>query len=713
LRDDEFAAITQALGHSRFIYGEIGWKPSEGSQQASGQYHVEELEIAARHQIPLVAIYCHIADLATPAFDFGLWVSTNNEVSPRPAVNAVAAYLDAITPAPAPEPEPEPEPEPLPSGPVHTFKTDHGGYLRAEEGGGNEGDVIQERPKGLLTGTGPDKTAWQKFSVIPSDAGIVYLLSSGFVDSAGRVHKRFLCNENEGKEGIVVANRPRPGGWEAFKVWTDGDGRVSFEAVCRPGFFIKTLPDGRVILAQPEVWNAAEQKMVADDKPGGYEKFVAEPRLSIGGTGTYQPAVGPTRLDGRIWLRPDGTRYTPHATHFMEMFSLWCRNREVCKAQITAIADISWSYGVRPVYRFLDTLGFYPYWRGREVSPIAFTARDGYHVPATPRYYEQLQEMLAFIKSIGGAVRWSCGDTQMFGSGQQQIDRMLHDCDMNASILDAVGEEVMETWEAGNETTLNGIETPSEARQYLQRFKARHPKVLCGLGAPLGTEESADLIVWAQGADYGAVHGYRPGNESMEEFQTTLRHLFSVRREGYGHNSPTQPIVQGEPFGPGHDVSGGRTNNVEMLTLAAVLSHVTAQAWTYMSGHGVRWNGNIHDQPGFREVLRATAQIPQGIYGWHIYRGGNPENPLAAVPGYYGDAGVSEGPHRVDGATDGHSFWNVVYGGKRRFRVRATRALEGVIWNPATDDRKGFALNSGQEMELDYAVGRVVHGVFR
>lgn len=425
-----------------------------------------------------------------------------------------------------------------------------------------------------------------------------------------------------------------------------------------------------------------------------------------------QPSPGPARLHGRVWLDRHGQPYLPHATHFMEMFALWCRDEPAARAQIVILADLSWRYGIAPCFRFLDTLGFYDFWRGREVSPIDFVARGGYHVPATPGYYDRLYDMLAFIRSLGGLVRWTCGDTQLFGTGEAQVQRLLEDVHRNADVLAAVGPDIMETWCAGNETTLNGIEQPEEARRYLRAFKSRHPYVACGLGAPYGTEEQAELLAWLEGGDFSAVHGYRPGNDSIGESETTLRHLFSVRREGYGHKSASVAIMQMEPFGTGADVSGGRTDNVELLTLAAVLSHITAQGWTYMSGWGVRWNGPIHEQPGFHEVLRATAQIPKDIYGWHIYRGGNSENPFAAVPGYYGDPGIAEGPHRVDGATNGHAFWNVVYGGRGRKRVRAQRAVEGVVWNPATDERAPFRLRAGEEFEVSYAIGRVLYGVF-
>ena len=71
-----------------------GWKPNEGPTQASGDYHVQELEIAAHHRIPLVGIYCHIADLGRRRTTLGLWMTTPWDVLiPRPAATTVSAYL--------------------------------------------------------------------------------------------------------------------------------------------------------------------------------------------------------------------------------------------------------------------------------------------------------------------------------------------------------------------------------------------------------------------------------------------------------------------------------------------------------------------------------------------------------------------------------------------------------------------------------------------
>jgi len=420
--------------------------------------------------------------------------------------------------------------------------------------------------------------------------------------------------------------------------------------------------------------------------------------------GGYGPPPGPAHFHGRQFRRADGHPYCSHATHFMEAFSLWCRDESTCREQIVRIATASQTAGVTPCLRVLDTLGYYDYWRGREVAPVAFTAKGGYHVPATAHYYERLGAFLTFCASFGCMVRWSRGDTQLFGSGSA----LRAHIEQGADVLTRVGVAVCEVWEVCNEATLNGVETPDEARGHLEAFQARCPSVMASYGAPYGTEEADELQAWYGVGDYGAVHGYRPGNDSEEETTKTLRHIFSVRREAYEDDGAR--IVQGEPFGPGDDVSGGRSDNVELLTLAACMSHLTAQAWTYMSGWGVRWNGFIETQPGFYEVLRATAQIPPDIYAWSVTRGGLADNSFDSASGYWGDEGVSEGVARIDTANGGGRFFTLVYGGSGRKRITALHDLEGEIWNPADDSRTAFALAAGQTLDLTYDIGRVLRG---
>jgi hypothetical protein len=51
------------------------------------------------------------------------------------------------------------------------------------------------------------------------------------------------------------------------------------------------------------------------------------------------------------------------------------------------------------------------------------------------------------------------------------------------------------------------------------------------------------------------------------------------------------------------------------LTAAALLG---GQAWTFMSGNGVFWDGPIHEMPGFAEVARLPTFLPTDIASWPV-----------------------------------------------------------------------------------------------
>jgi hypothetical protein len=201
----------------------------------------------------------------------------------------------------------------------------------------------------------------------------------------------------------------------------------------------------------------------------------------------------------------------------------------------------------------------------------------------------------------------------------------------------------------------------------------------------------------------------RPG-----DWNDVLRHIFSCRREGFEEGTC---IIQGEPFGPGDDVSGtrhdgdplGRSDDVEFLAAAALISTLTGQRWCYMSGQGVRWNSPIEVQPGFREVAKAVSSCPQNIFGWSTTRGGSANNPFKSPTGYYGDAGVSTGPARIDGAESGGAFALLVYAGRPPYTIEACRDLEFEVVNPATMEVEHAGhLTAGSQITLDYRIGRLV-----
>ena len=56
-------------------------------------------------------------------------------------------------------------------------------------------------------------------------------------------------------------------------------------------------------------------------------------------------------------------------------------------------------------------------------------------------------------------------------------------------------------------------------------------------------------------------------------------------------------------------MSVGRVDDSEELALLAAQSYLCKQAWTYMSSHGVFFNGPIESQPGFYSVPHIRAVL--------------------------------------------------------------------------------------------------------
>ncbi len=123
-----------------------------------------------------------------------------------------------------------------------SLKSDHGKFLTAEHGGGREGQTDGTRPKGIAVADRENpgnEGDWQTITIVPAEDGFVGLR----VDAE---ESMFACAENEGKDGVIVFNRPSLGDWEQFKLWRHDTGGLSFESKVRPGFFIKALPDHSV-----------------------------------------------------------------------------------------------------------------------------------------------------------------------------------------------------------------------------------------------------------------------------------------------------------------------------------------------------------------------------------------------------------------------------------------------------------------------------------
>ena len=384
-------------------------------------------------------------------------------------------------------------------------------------------------------------------------------------------------------------NRAAGGAWEALIPHEMPYDRVAFEVACRPGHYLTAEPDGRIVIRQPE-WDGEPS-----DQPGGYESFTTTydffPPPPVGDLPFPPTAVA--QLQGRVarggvaLQDATGARsYT--ACHFFEAFSAYTRDPARATAQLVAIAQ------AYPAIRFLDTVGWYSYWRGREVSPIAFTARDGYAVPATPDYWPQLLAFAQVLQRLGLKAHWTRGDLQLFGGLRGHRAHIRRVCEL---VRDHGLQDVIEVSEVVNEPPFNGVSL-TDARHLAGVMRAELPGTLVSHGAPGGTEEPSELRAWAQGADVGSVHGLRPGHRDRR----AAPHLQRAPRRLRGRHVHRP----GRTLRPGHRClrRAQRRRRTAHARLRAVPHHratVDVHEWLgraleWAHPHPARLHGSRHDR---------------------------------------------------------------------------------------------------------------------
>jgi hypothetical protein len=320
---------------------------------------------------------------------------------------------------------------------------------------------------------------------------------------------------------------------------------------------------------------------------------------------TGRAITGQLRLNGDVWT-DDAGPLVPCFCHFGEAFSAFTRRPDAVRSELAEIRKAGYQ-GIR----FWDHLGYYSYWRGREVSPWSYTGHDGVTVTATPDYYEKLEAFLLACRDVGLKVHHSRGDL----NAVSLADIHTH-MERVAQIYDRIGCDVCALMEANNEDWQNGNLGPARMSEVTAPF--RHRGILTASSCPEGaTEERDALIEWRKGVDVSIVHGYRGGR-----WYDKVRHPFSISYEGKVYR-----VWQGEPTGPGSDVSATeRREELEVpgdgdarLAAMALAAGLSGQAWVYMSGFGVRWNGPIASQVGFQKVADSLALLPADVGTYRTY----------------------------------------------------------------------------------------------
>lgn len=485
-----------------------------------------------------------------------------------------------------------------------TLRSALGFYLCAEGGGG--GVVMADRLE-----AGP----WETWTVTTHDDGTVSLQAAD---------GRYLCAE---LDGSVVADRAEAGPWETFAIEVRDVG-VAFKGA-----------HGRYLCADlgggPGVRVTCDRPRPDQDPatvPGAWEFFAAS-------TPFWDPVIPatPNRLtgvltrQGRVIGDASGPRILMFC-HAMELFSAWCHGRE---ADVIAQCEIIAAHyaGVR----VCDVLGYHdqnrpgedPWvaWAGREVTPIGFEAFSGRYIDPTPDYYDRLGAFLEMLHELGLRIFHDRGDLNAW-TDDQKCAHLKALGELYASL--PCGPEVLGGLFACNEGWQNGCDNITLAGQMLEAFTASAGWVpaLCGFTAPGGSSDPEALAAcdppmatwepempdsfkhWSQDpATVITCHGNRGDHTHI------IEHYF-----GYGYDTAirgtNKPVINTEPVGGGEGVSVGRVDDPELLCGLTVAALLGGQAWTFMSGHGVFWNGPIETMPGFLEVARLPSFLPADIAAW-------------------------------------------------------------------------------------------------
>jgi hypothetical protein len=278
--------------------------------------------------------------------------------------------------------------------------------------------------------------------------------------------------------------------------------------------------------------------------------------------------------------------------------------------------------------------------------------------------------------------------------------QILEHCRRVGEIQREVGANVIALNESCNEAFQNGVPEPERLRQMgdaLGNHAIRGNS--CGDDG-YGGETPEELKRMKR--DVAIIHGYRGG-----ESQNRIGHIMAVGYETLPEAKV--PAWQSEPAGPGEGVSVDREENAEALCLMAAMSLATHQAWNYMSGHGVFWNGSISAMKGFNEVAKVRDYLPTDIMFWpQITHGGDRWRGTRVF------VANADGTLRCDHifAGDGR-FVSLIYGKPKTWAIPVERGFDGEVINPLTGERQPLSLNAGQTWNVQFERGRIVTGKLR
>jgi hypothetical protein len=422
------------------------------------------------------------------------------------------------------------------------------------------------------------------------------------------------------------------------------------------------------------------------------------------------PWGGRLQIGDRTFIDSAGRPVLPVCAHFGEAFSAWVRRPSDVETQLMIIKDAGYD-----CVRFWDNLGEYSEaWQGKEISPFTWTNAQGVRVEATVDYYDKLRGFLQLLARVGLAAHHSRGD---LGRDKPAVplERVIEHSKRVAALYDEIGWQVLALYEANNEDFQNGNFGPARLLRIVEPIKARGALVASSCPDQCA-ETKAEVLAYSRGFSVRYYHAQRDG-DAVDR----LKRKFLT-----AYDAPAgAPYLgwDGEPIGPNNEAGKGvtvnHTEDVEEIGLLHAMALVGGRsATTYMSQHGVFWNGPLERQSGFYVTPRMRAAIHEfapDVMRWTLYHGSRKEAVLRSADGYAGDPGVAHGPVRLDQAVspDRRRVVALIYGGRAPRRVRNDLGCAAAVTvvHPRDDEqvvKETFKVAQGAVLDVDYRVGRLL-----
>lgn len=543
-----------------------------------------------------------------------------------------------------------------------TIKTHLGYYLCAEEGGGPQGQVIDDRPVGLITATRTEAGLWEEFIVHQLDRTHVALQTiSGY----------YVCAE-DGGGGMLVANRTGVGPWETFEVVRVSDSSVALKT--HTGQFVcAELGGGKnVVCDRTEV--------------GIWETFTPSDMSWVPSTTPVTPLQGRLRIEQDVFY-DDAGPVLPLFAHAGDLFALWVRDKDRARQELDKIAQAGY-HG----YRVWTLLGG-AYWEnmqgGRTVGP-----------KYTQNYWGEWESLVRETHARKLRLVVSQGDIGALGIDMTVRKQFAAQLAQVAKAVDGTGH-VYAFVDGGNEAWQTGEPDPARLAAFVQAYRDAGGTALLTLTSPPG-EEKQELNQYSiPPADCYDVHGYRDGH-----FWDKRRHIFSIPYEG----QPNKKLgIQSEPCGSGDLVSvtdNKHELNDEALAMLALQSLIARQVWVWFSGEGVSIKHGLDTENGFYAVPKACALLPADVMTYPtLHHSGTTWKDIRIV-----DEGVSHDV-RCDGVQQINGRFVYLFDGPPGSHTfRAAKNFTGTLYNPATGDSETLTKQKGESFTLTWERGRLFIG---